>query len=107
MLHPGVLVPHVSSLLPGITAGLVESQPEVREVCARALAGMVQGMGGQPVYELLPKLEALQEAMTQAHSAADREKAHQVRPRRNRWLVTLSRTPKNWEVCTPVPGLQG
>jgi len=77
VLHPGVLVPHVSSLLPGITAGLVESQPEVREVCARALAGMVQGMGGQPVYELLPKLEALQEAMTQAHSAADREKAHQ------------------------------
>ncbi len=29
VLHPKVLVPHVPSLLPGIQAGLVESQPEV------------------------------------------------------------------------------
>uniref|UniRef100_A0A061RRX4 Elongation factor 3 n=1 Tax=Tetraselmis sp. GSL018 TaxID=582737 RepID=A0A061RRX4_9CHLO len=78
VLHPRVLVPHVPILLPGIKAGLVESQPEVREVCARALTGMVQGMGGPPVYELLPVVEKLQATMTDADSAEERDRAHQA-----------------------------
>ena len=48
----------------------------MREVCARALTGMVQGMGGPPIYELLPKLEKLQALMTEAEAAEDRQKAH-------------------------------
>jgi hypothetical protein len=37
---------------------------------------MVQGMGGPPVYDLLPKLEKLQATMTEAESADERQKAH-------------------------------
>eukprot|EP01134_Creolimax_fragrantissima_P001397 CFRG1397T1 len=69
------LSPYLPIVLPGLREVLVDSSPAVREVSARALGTMVQGMGEECFSELIPWL--VETLKSPGNSAVDRSGAAQ------------------------------
>ncbi|KNC80222.1 hypothetical protein SARC_07418, partial [Sphaeroforma arctica JP610] len=69
------LQPYLNIVLPGLREVLVDSSPAVREVSAKALGTMVQGMGEESFSELIPWL--VETLKSPGNSAVDRSGAAQ------------------------------